>query len=96
MALNDYNDKTYGFRSAQRITISGNWVIPSINELSAFGGELGITSSNYTKYGLKYRYCSSSWDNTSRGAGCYISFSEGKTDYTFGTQKYYIRLAIKF
>ncbi|MFR1648023.1 MAG: type II secretion system protein [Clostridia bacterium] len=58
MALQDYNDKTYGFRSAQKITISGNWVIPSINELSAFGGELGITSSNYTKYGLRYRYCS--------------------------------------
>lgn len=96
MALQDYNDKTYGFRSAQKITISGNWVIPSINELSAFGGELGITSSNYTKYGLRYRYCSSSKDNTSRGAGCYISFSEGKTDYTFGTQEYYIRLAIKF
>ena len=96
MALQDYNDKTYGFRSAQKITISGNWVIPSINELSAFGGELGITSSNYTKYGLRYRYCSSSKDNTSRGAGCYISFSEGKTAYTAGTQKYYIRLAIKF
>jgi len=44
---------------------SGKWFVPSKGEWSAFGGELGITSSNYSStYGLSRYYWSSSQGNT--------------------------------
>lgn len=61
MNLKDYNTvytKTYIFEKAQSIT-SGRWSVPSRNLLAAFGGELGITTSNYREYGLSDVYWSS-------------------------------------
>ena len=60
MALSDYNNSaTYNFSNAREIT-SGEWRVPTIYELAAFGRELGITTSNYSGYGLKATYWLSS------------------------------------
>ena len=60
MALSDYNNgQVYTFYNAREIT-SGEWMVPAIDEWDAFGGELGITTSNYSGYGLKATYWSSS------------------------------------
>lgn len=43
--------------------VSKGWFVPSRAEWAAFAQELGITSSNYTTYGLSYYYWSSSQGN---------------------------------
>ena len=45
------------------------WFVPSKAEWSAFGGELGITKSNYSSKGLKGYYWSSSQRSTSNAWG---------------------------
>ena len=60
MALSDYNNSAqYTYESAKSIT-SGEWRVPSHLAIAAFGAELGITTSNYSRYGLKATYWSSS------------------------------------
>ena len=60
MALSDYNNSaTYTFTNAKSIT-SGEWRVPTKIEWAAFGGELGITTSNYSGYGLTATYWLSS------------------------------------
>ena len=77
MALSDYNNSaTYTFTNAKSIT-SGEWRVPTKIEWAAFGGELGITTSNYSGYGLKATYWSSS-ASISIIIGYYASFSTGK------------------
>jgi len=57
------NNSTYPL--ATSTSDSGKWFVPSKGEWSAFGGELGITSSNYSStYGLSYYYWSSSQSET--------------------------------
>ena len=52
MALSDYNNSaTYTFSNAKGIT-SGEWRVPTYIELATFGGQLGITTSNYSGYGF--------------------------------------------
>ena len=95
MALSDYNNgATYTFTNAQGIT-SGEWSVPTRNELAAFGGELGITTSNYSGYGLKATYWSSS-ANSSSLYGYYASFSTGKIDNALTSSTCYVRLARTF
>ena len=56
MALSDYNNSAqYTFEKAKGIT-SGEWSVPTVNEWAAFGGQLGITTSNYSGYGVKAKY----------------------------------------
>ena len=43
--------------------VNNGWFVPSRAEWSAFGGELGITSSNYGNFGLSNWYWSSSQRN---------------------------------
>ena len=75
MALSDYNNsETYLFVNAIGIT-SGEWSTPTRNLWAAFGGQLGITTSNYSGYGLKDAYWSSSNGDIIRGY--YVSFSNG-------------------
>ena len=59
MALNDYSSSTYPFSKARYIT-SGNWSIQTIETWRIFAGTFGITASNYSEYGLKSSYWSSS------------------------------------
>ena len=95
MALSDYNNgATYTFTNAQGIT-SGEWSVPTRNELAAFGGELGITTSNYSGYGLKATYWSSS-ANIDNIYGYCASFSAGKINRTGNSSTYYVRLARTF
>ena len=63
MALSDYNNsETYLFVNVKEIT-SGEWKAPTEKLWAAFGGQLGITTSNYSGYGLKDEYWSSSNGN---------------------------------
>ena len=96
MALSDYNNgATYTFTNAQGIT-SGEWSVPTRNELAAFGGELGITTSNYSGYGLKATYWSSSANYNFLIYGYYASFSTGKINISNFSTAYYVRLARTF
>ena len=74
---------------------SGKWFVPSKGEWSAFGGELGITSSNYSStYGLSSRYWSSSQFDT---YGAYsASFYDGYMNGDFVDSGRYVRLCATF
>ena len=99
MALSDYNNSaTYTFSNAKGIT-SGEWRVPTYIELTTFGGQLGITTSNYSGYGLKDRYWSSSVNiYYYGGSGYYVNFSNGKIDIDSNINglKYPVRLARTF
>ena len=93
MALSDYNNgATYTFTNAQGIT-SGEWSVPTRNELAAFGGELGITTSNYSGYGLKATYWSSS---AFFNGGYCASFSTGEISIAINSATGFVRLARTF
>ena len=96
MALSDYNNSaTYTFFNAKGIT-SGEWRVPTNIELVTFGGQLGITTSNYSGYGLKDRYWSSSGGSN---YGYYVDFSNGNIYSTAGIDLYNgypVRLARTF
>ena len=97
MALSDYNNSaTYTFTNAKSIT-SGEWRVPTKIEWAAFGGELGITTSNYSGYGLKATYWSSSaYDNYFHFGYC-VYFSTGKIDPGSSNYvQYPVRLARTF
>ena len=94
MALSDYNNSaTYTFFNAKGIT-SGEWRVPTHIELATFGGQLGITTSNYSGYGLKDRYWSSS-ANSDYYSYC-VNFSNGKIDSDYNYNFYPVRLARTF
>ena len=98
MALSDYNNSaTYTFTNAKSIT-SGEWRVPTKIEWAAFGGELGITTSNYSGYGLKATYWSSTaiYFNDIIRYGCCVSFSNGKINGNGIGIKYPVRLARTF
>ena len=98
MALSDYNNSaTYTFTNAKSIT-SGEWRVPTSIELAAFGGELGITTLNYSGYGLKATYWSSTaiYFNDIIRYGCCVSFSNGKINGNGIGIKYPVRLARTF
>ena len=94
MALSNYNNNVYTYTNAKRIT-SGEWRVSTSNELAAFGGQLGITTKNYSGYGLNDKYWSSSTDVF--GRGCYVIFSSGRiaNDY-LGSDMYPVRLTRTF
>ena len=94
MALSDYNSATYTFTNAKSIT-SGEWRVPTNNEWAAFGGQLGITTSNYSGYGLKATYWSSS-DYSGSGTGYYVYFSYGNIVGNYLNEKFPVRLARTF
>ena len=80
MALSDYNNGTkYIFENAQNITM-GDWNNPNIETWSMFAGQLGITTSNYSGYGLKATYWSSS---------SFVSYYEGGYGVRFDKGVYY-------
>ena len=99
MALNDYNNgATYNFTSAKSIT-SGDWSTPTKEKWVMFAGQLGITKFNYSKYGLKEDYWSSSYMSVGfLGVSTYyhILFSEGDIYGDADTNRYPVRLTRTF
>ena len=94
MALSDYNNSaTYTFTNAKSIT-SGEWRVPTKIEWAAFGGELGITTLNYSGYGLKATYWSSTVYNGS--SGYYVTFNNDFDIFISFNGKYPVRLARTF
>ena len=80
MAQSDYNNSAqYTFEKAKGIT-SGEWSDPTVNEWAAFGGQLGITTSNYSGYGVKAKYYWSS--SPIRSSGYLVDFRLGKISYS--------------
>ena len=94
MALSDYNNSaTYVWFAAKGIT-SGEWSFPTRNELASFGGQLGITTKNYSGYGLKATYWSSSAFTDFEAY--HVNFSTGEIGYGSSANKYPVRLARTF
>ena len=79
--------------------INKGWFIPSKEEWSAFGEELGITKNNYNAKGLSSSYWSSSQYTTTANYAWYAYFSRGYMDYDLNRDinSYgYVRLATTF
>ena len=90
MALSDYdNGTTYSLTNAKSIT-SGDWATPAIETWRTFAGQLGITTSNYSEYGLHAKYWSSSGYTLFNGFS--ISFSNGETCIENNSTVNYVRL----
>ena len=89
------NDKDLWKYIQNDVTGTGKrWFIPSKAEWSAFGGELGITSRNYSSKGLNSCYWSSSQYDTSNAWSAY--FGNGYMDYSIVNNYFYVRLATTF
>ena len=74
--------------------VNNGWFVPSRAEWLAFGGELGITPSNYGNFGLSNYYWSSSQRNTNRA--WYATFNNGyMTNYSVNHYNY-VRLSATF
>ena len=98
MALSDFDTNTYTWSEAKPKTKeigSVKFRLPSKEEWSAFGGQLGITTSNFSSsYGLSHWYWSST-EGGSSSAWCALfyggyMFSDGKTGIN------YVRLCATF
>ena len=98
-ALSDYNNgTTYDFETAKSITL-GNWSTPTYEICAIIGGQLGITTSNYSGYGLKNMYWTSSDFNWLGNIGSCMNLGSAKlynsSAYYKGTY-YYVRLYRSF
>ena len=74
--------------------VNNGWFVPSRAEWSAFGGELGITLSNYGNFGLNYCY----WSSSQRSANFawYADFSNGYMGNDFVILGRCVRLSATF
>ena len=74
MSINDYNNGTeYTFTDGNAIK-TGEWSVPHRSEWASIAGQLGITSSNYSGYGLKKVY--------------WVSYAHGQTlDYCINFER---------
>ena len=96
MALSDYNNgATYKFEDAKSIT-SGDWSTPTISAWGIFAGQLGITFSNYSRYGLKAEYWSSSIPDDYWGYGDAIVLSHNMTSAVGASGRLPVRLVRTF
>ena len=95
MALSEYNNGTEYTSKKARVIKSGEWSTSSINEWVMFAGQLGITTSNYSGYGLKKEYWSSSYINDDNVY--FIRFSDGVIrNLTMNFNGYPVRLTRTF
>ena len=74
--------------------VNKGWFIPSKEELSAFGEELGITKSNYSAKGLNSWYWSSSQNDSNPDNAWIANFKYGYMIRNYSD--YYVRLATTF
>ena len=87
----------WGLSAVQSGTWNGSsgWYVPSRGEWAAFGGELGITQSNYSSKGLSLYYWSSSQNNTY--SAWYAYFGRGFMSYDrVDNGRHYVRLGTTF
>ena len=84
MTLSDYNNRDYTFKNVENIK-SGEWSVPTIETWLTIAGQLNIIGSNYSEYGLKQCY----WSSSRFVGGQYISFkrliTNNTTNDTFDT-----------
>ncbi len=74
--------------------INEGWFVPSKSEWSAFGGNLGVTSSNYETYGLSGWYWSSSQYKTY--SAYVIGFANNAMGHYYVNGDNYVRLSTTF
>ena len=98
MALSDFDTSTYTWSDARSKTQkvgSVTFRLPSAMEWAAFGGQFGITDSDYSsKYGLSDWYWSSTEYNSSEA--WYAAFNNGYMIYDDKTDNPYVRLCATF
>ena len=98
MALSDFDTSTYSWPNAclkKQTVESVKFGLPSREEWSAFGGQLGITRTNYSTYGLGDWYWSSS--NGDSNYAWSAHFNDGYIDYNSKENgRYYVRLCATF
>ena len=92
-AQNDCSDHKDMWGQIQE-EVKNGWFVPSRAEWSAFGGELGITSSNYGNFGLSRYYWSSSQRNA--GSAWYADFRSGYMGSSGVISDYYVRMSATF
>ena len=76
--------------------VNKGWFIPSKEEWSAFGEELGITKSNYSAKGLSKWYLSSSQGTTYAYDAWFAGFNSGYMYGNGSNYTFYVRLATTF
>ena len=85
----------WGLSTVQsKINTDPAWYVPSREEWAAFGGELGITKTNYANKGLMRDYWSSSQGTTSFVWG--IQLRSGYIYYSDVVNSMYVRLGTTF
>ena len=96
MALSDYGSYTWSDARSKTQTVgSVTFRLPSKEEWSAFGGQLGITNSNYSStYGLSDWYWSSTEYDSSYAWSAI--FTNGYMDINSKTYTNYVRLCATF
>ena len=98
MALSDYDTSTHTWSDARYKTQTVGSVtfrLPSKEEWAAFGGQLGINTSNYSSsYGLSRWYWSSTERASSYAWGAYVN--GGYMNYFDKTYDNYVRLCATF
>ena len=93
MALSDYNNST---KYIGTYITSGEWHTPTIETWTMFAGQLGITTSNYSGYGLKETYWSNSYYYQFDLYKYIIVFREGLISDDNKNNQNYIRLTRTF
>lgn len=95
--INKWKNKAYGEQNAKDLwgkVIGDNWFVPSKMEWSAFAGNLGVTSSNYTSFGLSKWYWSSTQDSVVSVS--FVNFGDGCMGNNTVDSSRYVRLATTF
>ena len=73
---------------------NNGWFVPSKSEWAAFGGELRVTTSNYTDYGLKNNYWSSTLYDARNAYNA--SFNSGYISTNYVSNNGYVRMGTTF
>ena len=95
MALSDYGYYNWNDARSTQTVGSVTFRLPSKMEWVAFGGQLGITTSNYSStYGLSGWYWSST-DRDSTFAWC-TDFDHGYMSYSYKDSNTFVRLCATF
>ena len=98
--MNKWTSSSWGAQNSRDMCgaiqnqVNEGWFVPSKSEWAAFGGNLGITTSNYSNYGLKSWYWSSSQNGAT--AAYDANFNGGFINNDTVNFAYYVRLCATF
>lgn len=99
--IGKWNNQAYGpqntrdgYKDLWNKVTSGSWFVPSKMEWAAFGGELGITKTNYASLGLSGWYWSSSQRSSTNA--WIANFNGGYVNNYGAHTNGYVRLATSF